>query len=90
MLPYIKAAAPSGDDIGQKNILQLGDAILERQLALFEALNEHAIGHMRLGQRIDCRIEIAVFLAFCCQFQTIFGFLFFGERQHQFERTQTP
>ena len=36
----------SGDDVGQQDILELDDAILERQLALLEALDQHPVGHM--------------------------------------------
>src|SRR4051812_42650193 len=36
--PQNKAAEGSGDDVGQQNILQLHDAILERQLSFFQPL----------------------------------------------------
>ena len=88
MSPHIKLVAPSGNDIGQEDIFELNDAILERQLSLFEALDQHAIGNMGGCQCIDRRVEIAVFLAFGRQFKTVRGFLFLGERHHDLERTQ--
>lgn len=70
------------DDVGQKDIFELDDPVLERQLALLEALDEHPVGHMRLAQRMDGRVEIGVFLAFRRQFEPQLGFVFLGQRQH--------
>jgi hypothetical protein len=80
--------AGSGDDVRQKNILELHDAILERQLALLKALNEHAVGELGIGQGVYGGIEVSVFLTLGRQFQPESGFLFLAEFQH-FQRILT-
>ena len=51
----------SGDDVGDKVILDQHDLILELELALLEPGNLQLVGSARKSQRIDCRVKIAVF-----------------------------
>ena len=49
------------DDIGQQLVLDGGDLVLERQLALFQSLYLQLVGKRRNLLRHDLGIEIAVF-----------------------------
>src|SRR5688572_29694161 len=75
-------AAGSSDDVGDQQIFELNDAVLERQFALLEPLDQHAVAEMGLRQRVDGGVEIGVFLAFGGQLKAEIRFLFLGQRQH--------
>ena len=73
----------SGDDVGEQNILQLHNAVLERQLALLHPLNEHLVGDAGSRKRMDCGVEVGMFLPLGGQLEAQGGFLFPGQRQHE-------
>jgi hypothetical protein len=51
----------SGNDIGQQLAFELSDLVLERQLALFQALNLQLVKWPRFDQVFDNIVQIAVF-----------------------------
>jgi hypothetical protein len=55
-------AISSGDDIWDQLILQRGNLVLELKLALFEARNLQLIARGREDERVDRRVQIAMFL----------------------------
>ena len=78
----------SGNNIGQQDVLELDDAVLETELPLFHALDEHLVGDAGGLQGVDGGVEVGVFLAFAGQFSAKSNFLFLGERQHRASRFQ--
>ena len=72
----------SGDDVGQEDVLELDDAVLEQELALLEALDEHLVGEAGGGQSVDGGVEVGVLLPFGGKLKSQGGFLFLGQRQH--------
>ena len=52
----------SGDDVGSELILDKGDAVTQGELALLQPLELQAIRRSKMRQRIDCSVEITVFL----------------------------
>ena len=52
----------SGDNVGGNLVFDEGDTVAQQQLALLQALQPQQIRRRRLMQRIDRRVEVAVFL----------------------------
>jgi hypothetical protein len=50
------------NNIRRDLVFDEGDAVAQLQLAFFQALQPQQVRRWRLMQRIDCRVEVAVFL----------------------------
>ena len=51
---------PLGDDIGKELVLDRGDAVLDRQLALFQPFDEELVGGRGALEQDDLVVELAV------------------------------
>lgn len=58
----------SSDDVGRDLVFDEGDPIAQQQLAFFQPLQPQEIWRGRLMQRINRRVEVAVFLLQACEF----------------------
>lgn len=52
----------SGNDVGDNQLFERDDVVLEVQLFLFEPLNEHWVGLIGGENSVNGGVEIAVFL----------------------------
>ena len=86
----LSIAGKSCDDIGKQQVFELHDAVLEREFALFEALDQHHVADACRGQRGNGGIEIGVFLAPGGEFETEPRFLILGQRQHAPVQPEMP
>jgi hypothetical protein len=68
----------SGDDVGQKPILDFGHPVLQDQLSLFQPLNPNRVDAPGLDHSRNGCIEIAVLLAQLKEFAPEFFFLLIG------------
>ena len=76
----LKVAWTLRNNIGRKLVLNEGDAILEKQLALLEALNLQQIRARRGFERRNSSIEVAVLLQEPRQLRPQLTFFLFSHR----------
>jgi hypothetical protein len=68
----------SGNDVGGNLVFNEGDAVAQLQLALLQSLQSQQVWRGRLMQRIDRRVEIAVFLLQPGEFRLQLTLVFVG------------
>ena len=66
------------DDIGRDLVFDERDAVAQLQLALLQPLQPQQIRRGRLMQRVDRRVEVAVFLLQPCEFGFELALIFVG------------
>ena len=67
-----------GNDIRRDLVFDEGDTVAQLQLAFLQPLQPQQIRRGRLVQRIDRRVEIAVFLLQPCELGLEFALIFVG------------
>jgi hypothetical protein len=71
------------NDVRRDLVFDEGDAVAQLQLALLQPLQPQQIRRGRLLQRIDRRVEIAVFLLQPCELGFEFALIFVGHGVRQ-------
>src|SRR5690606_15439991 len=69
----------SGDDVGQQQVLDFDDPVLQAELALLQPLDQHLVLHARTLQGVDGNVEIGMLLALASELEPESGLLFLGE-----------
>ena len=78
------------DDVRRELVLDEGDAVAQIELALLEPLHLQHVGAVRVLQRRDGGIEVAVLLLEARPLLPQLAFFLFGHRRRWFEAGRTP